>query len=110
MMIIGGVGFTGGAAIGGFISAFLIPRFGWRSVLYFGGAVPLVIALAMLVWLPESLQFLVVRRKDRAEDRAVAHAHRSDACRRVRTSSSSCARRAAKECRSCISFARAAAP
>jgi AAHS family 4-hydroxybenzoate transporter-like MFS transporter len=66
MMIIGGVGFTGGAAIGGFISAFLIPRFGWRSVLYFGGAVPLLIALAMLLWLPESLQFLVVRRKARA--------------------------------------------
>jgi MFS transporter, AAHS family, 4-hydroxybenzoate transporter len=66
MMIIGGVGFTGGAAIGGFISAFLIPRFGWRSVLYFGGAVPLLIALVMLVWLPESLQFLVVRRKARA--------------------------------------------
>ncbi|HEY3044732.1 MAG TPA: MFS transporter [Vicinamibacterales bacterium] len=67
MMVIGGVGFTGGAAIAGFISAFLIPRFGWRSVLYFGGAVPLLIALAMLVWLPESLQFLVVRRKDRAK-------------------------------------------
>jgi MFS transporter, AAHS family, 4-hydroxybenzoate transporter len=66
MMIIVGVGFTGGAAIGGFISALLIPRFGWRSVLYFGGAVPLLIALAMVVWLPESLQFLVVRRKDRA--------------------------------------------
>jgi AAHS family 4-hydroxybenzoate transporter-like MFS transporter len=66
MMIIGGVGFTGGAAIGGFISAFLIPRFGWRSVLYFGGTVPLLIAVAMLVWLPESLQFLVVRRKARA--------------------------------------------
>jgi MFS transporter, AAHS family, 4-hydroxybenzoate transporter len=67
MMIVGGVGFTGGAAIGGFISAFLIPRFGWQSVLYFGGAVPLVIALAMLVWLPESLQFLVIRRKDRTK-------------------------------------------
>jgi len=66
MMVIGGVGFTGGAAIAGFIAAFLIPRFGWRSVLYFGGAVPLLIALAMLVWLPESLQFLVVRRKNRA--------------------------------------------
>jgi AAHS family 4-hydroxybenzoate transporter-like MFS transporter len=65
MMVVGGVGFTGGAAIGGFISAFLIPRLGWRSVLYFGGAAPLLIALAMLVWLPESLQFLVVRRKDR---------------------------------------------
>ena len=48
MMIIGGVGFTAGAAIGGFIAAWLIPRFGWRSVFYFGGAVPLVIALAML--------------------------------------------------------------
>ena len=67
MMIIGGVGFTGGAAIGGFISAFLIPRFGWRAVLYFGGAVPLAIALAMLVWLPESLQFMVVRRKSREQ-------------------------------------------
>jgi AAHS family 4-hydroxybenzoate transporter-like MFS transporter len=67
MMIIGGVGFTGGAAIGGFIAAFLIPRFGWQSVLYFGGAVPLVIALAMLIWLPESLQFLVVRRTGRPQ-------------------------------------------
>ena len=66
MMIVGGVGFTGGAAIGGFIAAFLIPRFGWRSVLYFGGVVPVVIAVAMLIWLPESLQFLAVRRKDRA--------------------------------------------
>ena len=67
MMIIGGVGFTGGAAIGGFIAAYLIPRFGWRSVLYFGGAAPLVIALAMVLWLPESLQFLVVRRRSRAQ-------------------------------------------
>jgi AAHS family 4-hydroxybenzoate transporter-like MFS transporter len=66
MMVVGGVGFTGGAAIGGFISAYLIPRFGWRSVLCFGGAAPLLIALAMLAWLPESLQFLVVGRKDRA--------------------------------------------
>lgn len=65
MMIIGGVGFTGGAAIGGFIAAWLIPAFGWRSVLYFGGVAPLAIALAMVVWLPESLQFLVLRRKGR---------------------------------------------
>src|SRR4051812_145871 len=35
------VGFTAGAAIGGFIAAALIPAFGWRSVFYFGGAVPL---------------------------------------------------------------------
>lgn len=60
------VGFTAGAAIGGFIAAWLIPNFGWRSVFYFGGAVPLVIAAAMWVWLPESLQFLVLRNRNRA--------------------------------------------
>ena len=41
------VGFTVGAAIGGFVAAWLIPAFGWRSVFIFGGAVPLVIAVAM---------------------------------------------------------------
>jgi AAHS family 4-hydroxybenzoate transporter-like MFS transporter len=59
------VGFTAGAAIGGFVAAWLIPAFGWRSVFYFGGVVPLVIALAMLLWLPESLQFMVLRGKNR---------------------------------------------
>jgi AAHS family 4-hydroxybenzoate transporter-like MFS transporter len=58
------VGFTAGAAIGGFVAAWLIPAFGWRSVFYFGGTVPLFIAVAMLLWLPESLQFMVVRRRD----------------------------------------------
>src|SRR5688572_19718916 len=57
------VGFTVGAAIGGFVAAWLIPAFGWRSVFIFGGAVPLVIAVAMATSLPESLQFLAVDRK-----------------------------------------------
>ena len=57
------VGFTAGAALGGFIAAWMIPLWGWRSVFLFGGAVPLVIGLAMVVSLPESLQFLAVRRR-----------------------------------------------
>jgi AAHS family 4-hydroxybenzoate transporter-like MFS transporter len=57
------VGFTVGAAIGGFVAAWLIPAFGWRSVFIFGGAVPLVIALIMMWGLPESLQFLAVRKR-----------------------------------------------
>jgi len=65
VMTIVGNGFTAGAAIGGFISAWLIPNFGWRSVFYFGAIIPLIIALAMFFWLPESLQFLVLRAKDR---------------------------------------------
>jgi len=57
------VGFTVGAMIGGFVAAWLIPAFGWRSVFIFGGAVPLVIAIVMLWSLPESLQFLAVRKR-----------------------------------------------
>jgi AAHS family 4-hydroxybenzoate transporter-like MFS transporter len=56
------VGFTFGAFVGGVASLWLIPAFGWRSVFMFGGAVPLVIGLIMLWGLPESLQFLAVRR------------------------------------------------
>jgi AAHS family 4-hydroxybenzoate transporter-like MFS transporter len=67
MMMSIGVGFTGGAALGGFVSAWLIPAFGWRSVFYFGGAVPLVIAVAMWVWLPESLQFMALRGRKREQ-------------------------------------------
>jgi AAHS family 4-hydroxybenzoate transporter-like MFS transporter len=57
------VGFTLGAALGGFIAAGLIPRFGWRSVFVFGGIVPLVIGVLMFAVLPESLEFLAVRRR-----------------------------------------------
>jgi AAHS family 4-hydroxybenzoate transporter-like MFS transporter len=59
------VGFTAGAALGGFVAAWMIPAFGWRSVFVFGGVVPLVIALAMIWGLPESLQFLAVSGRSR---------------------------------------------
>jgi AAHS family 4-hydroxybenzoate transporter-like MFS transporter len=59
------VGFTAGGALAGFVSAWLIPTFGWRAVFYFGGVTPLVIAVLMFAGLPESLQFLVLRRGDR---------------------------------------------
>jgi AAHS family 4-hydroxybenzoate transporter-like MFS transporter len=64
IMTIVAVGFTAGAAIGGFVSAWLIPAFGWRSVFYFGGAIPLVIGIMMIFLLPESLQFMVLRGKN----------------------------------------------
>src|SRR5258708_468943 len=66
MMLIS-CGFTVGAALGGFISAWMIPTFGWRSVFYLGGVVPLVLAAVMIAALPESLQFLVLKgRTERA--------------------------------------------
>jgi len=57
------MGFTLGAAIGGFVANWLIPIWGWRSVFIFGGIVPFVVAVLMFVALPESLQFLAVRRQ-----------------------------------------------
>ena len=62
MMIVSN-GFTAGAALGGFVAAWLLPRYGWRSVFYFGSAVPLLIGFAMIAMLPESLQFLALQGK-----------------------------------------------
>jgi AAHS family 4-hydroxybenzoate transporter-like MFS transporter len=61
LIMYSGVGFTGGAAFGGFVATALIPLYGWQAVYYFGGAIPLFIGLVMLVALPESLQFMALR-------------------------------------------------
>jgi MFS transporter, AAHS family, 4-hydroxybenzoate transporter len=65
VMMIVSTGFTAGAALGGFVAAGLIPSFGWRAVFYFGGVIPFMVALLMFFWLPESLQFLVLRGKSK---------------------------------------------
>jgi AAHS family 4-hydroxybenzoate transporter-like MFS transporter len=54
-------GFPLGAAFGGFLAAWIIPTFGWRSVLLLGGVAPLLLVL-LLVWqLPESVRYMVAR-------------------------------------------------
>ncbi|HEU4619876.1 MAG TPA: MFS transporter [Gammaproteobacteria bacterium] len=60
-------GFTVGAMLGGFLAAWLIPLHGWRAVFYVGAAVPLLLLVPMLLWLPESLKFLALRRNDPRE-------------------------------------------
>jgi AAHS family 4-hydroxybenzoate transporter-like MFS transporter len=54
-------GFPLGAALGGFIAAWMIPHWGWRSVLLAGAVAPLLLAGALLLWLPESVRFMVAR-------------------------------------------------
>ncbi|WP_010206486.1 MFS transporter, partial [Pseudomonas amygdali] len=56
-------GFNLGMACGGFVSAKLIPSMGWHSLLMLGGILPLILALVLMVWLPESARFLVVRNR-----------------------------------------------
>jgi AAHS family 4-hydroxybenzoate transporter-like MFS transporter len=54
-------GFPVGAALGGFLAAWLIPHFGWRSVLLVGGGAPILLALLLLLMLPESIRFMVAK-------------------------------------------------
>jgi MFS transporter, AAHS family, 4-hydroxybenzoate transporter len=52
-------GFPLGAAFGGFLAAWMIPQFGWRSVLILGGVAPLVLVLLLFLLLPESVRYMV---------------------------------------------------
>lgn len=54
-------GFPLGAAFGGFLAAWMIPTFGWRSVLILGGVAPLVLTVLLLWLLPESIRYMVAK-------------------------------------------------
>ncbi|NLP64748.1 MFS transporter [Paraburkholderia sacchari] len=56
-------GFSTGLALGGFASAWLIPLFGWQSVLVAGGIGPIVLMVLLILLLPESVQFMAVRQR-----------------------------------------------
>src|SRR5258706_9496408 len=45
-----------GGGLGGFLVAWTIPKFGWPSVFYIGGGLPLVIGLVLALKLPESVR------------------------------------------------------
>ncbi|MBN3846687.1 MFS transporter [Paraburkholderia sp. Ac-20342] len=59
-------GFPAGGAIAGVLVSSILPCYGWEAVFYTAGAVSLIVALALIMWLPESLVFLVNRNADAA--------------------------------------------
>jgi AAHS family 4-hydroxybenzoate transporter-like MFS transporter len=64
-------GFPLGAACGGFLAAWMIPQWGWRSVLLLGGIAPLVLCMLMLLLLPESVRYMVTTGQAAERVRAV---------------------------------------
>lgn len=56
-------GFPVGAAAGGFFASFIIPEYGWRAVLLWCGAVPLVLGVLMIFVMPRSASFLVSKKQ-----------------------------------------------
>lgn len=55
-------GYALGATLGGLMAVWLLTHWGWRSVFVFGGVVTLLVIPLVLLWLPESLDFLIARR------------------------------------------------
>lgn len=53
--------YPAGGLIGSLTSAWIIPAFGWKAVFYIGALAPLVIAAALIAWMPESVRFLLAR-------------------------------------------------
>jgi AAHS family 4-hydroxybenzoate transporter-like MFS transporter len=53
-------GMPTGAVLGTQVSAVMLPRWGWQSVFYAGGVLPLTLALLLIAILPESVRYLEV--------------------------------------------------
>jgi AAHS family 4-hydroxybenzoate transporter-like MFS transporter len=53
-------GMPAGAVLATQVSAVMLPRWGWQSVFYAGGVLPLTLALLLVVILPESVRYLEV--------------------------------------------------
>lgn len=50
-----------GGMTGGFLGSFLLTHYGWHSIFYVGGVLPLFLAIVLQVFLPESLRYLVTK-------------------------------------------------
>ena len=60
---IAGCGFMLGISCGGILSAFLLESFGWAKVIIIGGVIPIILAVFLMLKLPESTQYLVKKNK-----------------------------------------------
>jgi MFS transporter, AAHS family, 4-hydroxybenzoate transporter len=58
-----GAFFAFGSIVGGVLANWLIPIWGWQSTFYVGGVVPLLFLAIIVVWLPESVRFLLLSGK-----------------------------------------------
>jgi len=65
------VGMGGGAVLASLVGQALIPIWGWRSVFYVGGVLPIALALLLVKVLPESVRFLTARGGDPRHVKAI---------------------------------------
>jgi AAHS family 4-hydroxybenzoate transporter-like MFS transporter len=63
-VMLGYVGYSLGNAAIAQVAAWFIPNYGWSVVFEVAGAVGLVLSVALLIWLPESLPYLAAKQPD----------------------------------------------
>jgi len=54
-----------GGAIPGFVTAVFVPQYGWQILFLIGGIVPIIIAIAAMIGLPESIKFMALHESQR---------------------------------------------
>jgi MFS transporter, AAHS family, 4-hydroxybenzoate transporter len=67
-----------GGAIPGFVTAGLVPQYGWQILFLIGGIVPIIIAIAGMFGLPESIKFMAIHERHRRTMEKVIAAIRPD--------------------------------
>ncbi len=65
-----------GGALAGFVGAALVPQYGWQILFEIGGIVPVVIALAAIFGLPESIKYMAIHESQRPKIEALLAAIR----------------------------------
>lgn len=56
-----------GGAIPGFLTAAFVPSYGWQLLFYVGGIFPILVAIAGMFGLPESIKYMTLHEKHRSD-------------------------------------------
>ena len=67
-----------GGAIPGFVTAALVPTHGWQIIFLIGGIVPIIIAIAAQIGLPESIKYMALHESQRGKMEKTIKAIRPD--------------------------------
>jgi AAHS family 4-hydroxybenzoate transporter-like MFS transporter len=68
------LGYTLGSSGGGFLASVLTPNYGWKSIFFVGGMTSLLIGVALVFALPESVRYLVL--KNGSKERIITYARK----------------------------------
>ena len=58
-----------GVAVGSFANAFIVANYGWQAMFLIGGVLPLLVAVLLMIWVPESIRYLIATKRDPAQVR-----------------------------------------